>query len=107
MGNQFKVGDLAVIIGYDHLPSNQGRGCELIAKLVPGEVIDHPNDSAIEMQYCEGDEPRWLVRGDSIENNSDDPVDAGLDLILERYLMPLGGDLEPDQQKQREAEPCA
>ncbi|TRO24992.1 hypothetical protein EQ826_15420 [Ectopseudomonas mendocina] len=96
-----------MIVGHEHLPSNEGRSCELLAYLESGDKIEHPNCPAVRMQYCEGEEPRWLVRGDSVQNNSDDPIDAGLDIILERYLMPLRGDFEPEEQKAREVEPCA
>ncbi|NQD78611.1 hypothetical protein HP436_00255 [Pseudomonas sp. CrR14] len=107
MGNQFKPGDLALITGHDHLPSNAGRTCELIAFLLPGDVIENPNNPSSQMEYDADGEPRWLVRGDRITNDSDDPLHAGLDAILECHLMPLRGEFEPEQQKQREAEPCA
>ena len=99
MGNQFKPGDLAVIVGFRFNPENLGKACELIEFLEPGKLsiwVD-PTDGC---RLRSGtDEPCWIVVGETIANGSA--------LVAPRHLRPLRGEFEPEQQTQREAAPCA
>lgn len=104
MGNQFKPGDLAMIIGALNVVSNIGKTCELVEFLLPGEISDwrDPSDG---MRLRNGTgKAAWLVVGDGVRSSCGS---SGWVLAHPRHLMPLRGDFEPEQQKQREAEPCA
>ncbi|AZE53458.1 hypothetical protein C4K03_1287 [Pseudomonas synxantha] len=100
MSNQFKPGDLALVIGGDHLPLNTGRQCTLITLAVSGAVLNNPNNDARYVYV--GDYTCWLVAGPAIENDSPDLEDAGLDLIEERYLMLLRGDFATAPERAQE-----
>lgn len=104
MQNQFKPGDLALVIGSDHEPSNVGRACELIAFLSHGDVVPNPNHPETLAEYDDPGVQRWLVRGDQIQNDSDDPRDVGLDVLMPEHLMPLKGTETPQLEKQKEVE---
>lgn len=78
MGNQFNPGDLALIVG------TSGGWPETVGMCVQ---LTRP------VNLHSG--PGWHWRGCPARGTN------------ERYLMPLRGDFEPDQQEQREAEPCA
>lgn len=95
MGNQFKIGDLALTLvdrGEGLLAWPAMTAVELIAVYHPGEVVEqvHRKATAIETVWecsSKASELHYLYRA--------------------HELMPLRGDFEPEQQKQREAEPCA
>lgn len=107
MINKFKPGDIALIIGCDHPPSNIGRTCELVTFLTHGDVVPNPNNPSVKAEYLDEGVRRWLVRGDHIQNDSEDPIDIGLDVILPEHLMLLRGDFEPDKQKSNLEDVCA
>ncbi|MCP3791580.1 hypothetical protein F477_03627 [Pseudomonas sp. URIL14HWK12:I3] len=108
MSHQFKPGDLALIVKAHH-PENIGKVVELI-RFDDGELIDHLPYADT---YTENpDRLRcWLVLGEITVTRV---AGEGLGLrtnttaaFLERHLMPLRGDFAPEQQKAKEAEPCA
>ena len=97
MQHQFKAGDLALVIGSDHEPCNAGKVCELVIFLTHGDVVPNPNCPSTLAEYDDPGVQRWLVKGESIQNDSDDPRDKGLDVLLPEHLMPLKGDQSPVQ----------
>nr|WP_319527782.1 hypothetical protein [Pseudomonas laurentiana] len=106
MSHQFKSGDLALIAGSRTGASpNIGRAVELVIKLVPGQSFTTP--SGREAKNVSGYEA-WAVHADGATAVGEGGrVDVGgIFLIQERFLIPLRGDFEPEQQKAKEAEPC-
>ena len=104
MSHKFKPGDLALIVGASNVTSNIGQVCELVEHL-PNDSISNwvdPSDGC-RIQNTAG-VPAWLVTGDGLASWCGG---IGWVLALERHLMPLRGDFEPEQQKAKEAEPCA
>jgi hypothetical protein len=95
MNHQFKPGDLALIVGGNHPPFNTGRACTIVCLAKPGDKVNNPHNDARYLYL--GDDVMWLVEGPSIENDSPDPEDAGLDLIEDRFLIPLRGEFAPEQ----------
>ena len=92
MDNQFKAGDLALVIAGGHL----GETAELIRYVQPGEVVVSPT-SGKEYQFRpSAGVGGWLCIFSDF-----------LAIKHEKNLMPLRGDFEPEQQKTKEAEPCA
>ncbi len=85
MSHQFKPGDLAIVIGvrFPECEPNIGKVVTVESGVFQGEV--------------------W-VSGD-IVNRLGDRLD--MLMINPRHLMPLSGDFAPEQQKAKEAEPCA
>lgn len=107
MSHQFRPGDLALVAGSRTGTSpNIGRAVELMIKLAPGQVFDTPNGrkATNASGYV-----AWAVHAEGATAVGDSGrVDVGgIFLIQERFLMPLRGDFEPEQQKAKEAEPCA
>ena len=98
MGNELKVGDLAMI----KTGLNFGIVVTLVSFHASGRVFLKSgcySDVCEPVFRCEGDGLVARIGGTLM------PVKDGL--IAPRYLMPLRGDFEPEQQKDREAEPCA
>lgn len=92
MGNQFKVGDLAMTkISIPALPA--GSVVELV-EAVNKDGFVHAEDGQVFIAVQDG----WLCRHPLIDRSL---------AYAESSLMPLRGDFEPEQHKQREAEPCA
>lgn len=103
MNHQFKSGDLALIVGACSVPENVGKICELVEMLAPEQIsawID-PSDGC-RVQNGD-DEDGWLVIGDGILSANGEP---GHVLAMPRHLLPLSGDLAPEQQKTKEIEPA-
>lgn len=94
MHNQFKPGDLAIIVGCTQFPQILGRCVELVTRHQRGELF------FVYGAPFRPSEDAWLVSGDSV---SQPLVDGGtLDgmcMIAERHLAPLRGDFQPEQQK--------
>lgn len=96
--SQFKPGDLALIIGFSKSPINLGKSCELIAFLKPGDRIDFAVNGFGGVRH-HGDRAGWLVAGNALVASTGS---CGYTIVLEKNLMPLIGDFQPEQQKSRE-----
>lgn len=96
--SQFKPGDPAIIIGYTTSPTNLGKSCELVAFLSPGERIDFAVNGFGGVRHI-GDRAGWFVVGDALVSTSGS---HGYTIVLEKNLMPLRGDFQPEQQKSQE-----
>lgn len=91
MSHQFKPGDLALVIAGGFL----GRAVELIRFVLPGETVVSPTGKIYEFRPKAG-VGGWLCASD-----------AEMVIKHEKNLMPLHGEFTPEQQKTKEAEPCA
>jgi hypothetical protein len=107
MNHNFKPGDLAMIIGSNSGDSpNIWKSVLLLQRVGPGEVFTTPGGSHAK----NGGPAAWLCEGDDLFafSDLDGWIDAGgVALVLDKHLMPLAGDFQPEHQKAREAEPCA
>lgn len=107
MSHQFKPGDLALIIGSSQgVSPNIGMAVELVQKLETDGRFLMPDGRTISNRgpLC------WVIyaNGVAAQLSNGAIVDiGGFALCMEIYLMPLGGDFAPEQQKAKEAEPCA
>ena len=95
MSHNFKTGDLALIVS----GPNSGCSVELLSFHVDGQVLLGSG------MYSSVREPEWLVAGPGItarfgKSMARHQVKDGL--IPPRFLMPLRGDFQPEQQKSRE-----
>ncbi len=85
--SKFKAGDLA--LNLQDIPNciSAGVVVELMSRLAPGDLFVEDG------QTFQVNRPAWWVlhEGDHL-------------YIPERYLMPLRGDFQPEQQKSREVE---
>lgn len=108
MSNQFKAGDLALIVGCYMFKENLGQVCELKRHLREGESYLTPDGV---LATSPGD--CWLVEGEGVTGAYKCPINGditrtpGFALASPAHLMPLRGDFAPEQQKTKEAEPCA
>ncbi|EKT4542741.1 hypothetical protein QEM15_004978 [Pseudomonas putida] len=104
MRHQFKAGDVALIVGTLTAYETLGRTVELIEYLGDDRVIfleaggwvDNVEENRI-----------WLVRLTDGQYTDKRGVTTSEGPCREQFLMPLRGDFEPEQQKAKEAEPCA
>lgn len=103
MSHNFKPGDLALIIKSIKRPENIGKACELLAFMVPGDRVEFEFNGRRVITHI-GEKPAWLVAGDGVVGSNGD---VGFALVKPGNLMPLRGDFSPEQQKAKEAEPCA
>jgi hypothetical protein len=105
MTNNFKPGDSALIVGARNYPENIGKTCELVELLPPSAVsvwLDPEDGRPVANAsgfIC------WLVIGDGLISGIENT--QGACLAMPSHLMPLRGDFTPEQQKAKEAEPCA
>lgn len=104
MAQEFKAGDLALIVGAQKDIGNIGKSCELVELLKPNERSKTLMADGRSVHHDCG-EPAWLVFGASLTNP--DRFINGFAIRTERYLMKLKGDAQPEQQKSKESEPCA
>ena len=103
MSNQFKSGDLAIIVGANSLTQNIGKQCELREFVTSGDFYVAPNGDV----YRHDDVPCWTLVGDGLVAVVEgEVVDLGFGIHEPRHLMPLSDDLIPEQQKAREAQPA-
>ncbi|UOF22020.1 hypothetical protein [Pseudomonas syringae] len=104
MNNQFKPGDLALIVGAFSMVENIGKQCELIQLVQLDEIYTAPNG----LKYQHADVPVWIVRGEGLcrwfEDGTVEQSDWGLCAPV--HLMPLRDDFIPEQQKADEAQPA-
>ena len=102
MNNKFKPGDLAIITNARHATENIGRACELVAAIQPGQTYREP-DGRLCTANPEIGEQGWLVVGADVVGRRLTEFGVvptpGHALVLERWLMPLRGDFQPEQQK--------
>lgn len=103
MNHSFKPGDLALIVSSSHGTSpNIGMAVELVTKL---RTNDHFNLPDGRRAVNKGHEC-WMVEAAGLFATTlqQGRIDlGGISLVQERYLMPLRGDFEPEQQKAKEA----
>ncbi|HDS1692172.1 TPA: hypothetical protein QEM72_002676 [Pseudomonas putida] len=107
MSHQFKPGDLALIIGSSHgVSPNIGMAVELVQQLETDGRFVMPDGRLV---FNRG--PRcWVIHANGLAaqlSNGAIMDIGGFALCMEIYLMPLRGHFEPEQQKAKEAEPCA
>ena len=97
MSNQFKPGDLALIVSC-YEPSNIGKCVELVEMVAPGDCYQAgrflvENNSGV---------PVWHVIGDVTSDFGDGDVMSGHAQKASCRLMPLRGDFQPERQQSRE-----
>lgn len=107
MSHQFKPGDLALIIN-SAAPQNIGKTVRLVEFIAAhGEPFIHEG-----VRFSPRKEPTWIVEtldgsktlcGGYIQRTI--MVSSGP--CRQQWLMPLRGGFAPEQQKAKEAEPCA
>lgn len=99
MNNQFKAGDLAVIVGANSLTQNIGRLCELRQFIVSGDMYVAPNG----VTYQHDDVPCWVVAGEGLFWVADgEPVQGDFGVHEPRHLMPLRGDIATAPERAQE-----
>ena len=103
MNHNFKPGDLAMIVDSRARDANVGRVVSLVESMGFPAVyfwkgIEYRNTTGSQVWVIE-------VQGDPLETRGGGHAVRGP--ICEYKLMPLRGDFAPDQQKAKEAEPCA
>lgn len=100
MSNQFKAGDLALIVGANTMIKNIGKSCELVQLVERDGFYVAPNG----VLYQHAGDHCWLVTGDGLcrwfDDGSIEQSDWGL--CEQRHLRPLRGDFAPDLQKSSE-----
>lgn len=103
MSHQFKPGDLALVIASPRKNNpNVGRCVELLRLVMPGETVPMPCGRGLQNV---SDRSAWMCYALGLLLGELDA--GGIDLILPERLSPLRGDFAPEQQKAKEAEPCA
>lgn len=104
MTNNFKPGDLALIVGCRKDPVDIGKCVELVEFMEPGAISEWRAPShGKRVENCTGFRV-WLVASDALLSSSGC---HGYTLCQEKHLQPLRGNFAPEQQKAKEAEPCA
>lgn len=104
MSHQFKPGDLALIVGGES--PNLGLCVELIYKISNRELFLSPDGKLVGRYFGPGG---WVVWGQEVKANSLEigwVNVGGLAPVSDKNLIPLRGELAPEQQKTKEAEPC-
>lgn len=98
MNNQFKPGDLALIVGANYLIQNIGKVVELSAFVRDGDLYAGPDGQV----YRHSDADCWVVRGEGVQFRTDDEVCEGFGVCEPRHLMLMPGTKEPERQQSRE-----
>lgn len=107
MTNNFKPGDLALIVGSSKgVSPNIGMAVELVIKLGTNDGFSLPDGRRLINRgpAC------WVIEAPGLSTalHQGGWVDVGgMALAMEPHLIPLRGDFTPEQQKAKEAEPCA
>jgi len=99
MNNQFKPGDLALIVGARRYVENIGKTCQVIELLQPSEVSKWRDPADGRTVANMAGTQCWLVVGEGLVSGIEST--RGACLALPRHLMPLRGDSQPEQQKSR------
>ncbi|RMP73282.1 hypothetical protein ALQ20_02964 [Pseudomonas syringae pv. atrofaciens] len=103
MSNQFKPGDLALIVGAHMTPDNVGKACELVEFLAQ-EQISAWREPQHGMVIQNGDvHAPWVVIGAGLVSCFGL---SGWALVDQIHLMPLRDDSVKEQQKSKEAQPA-
>ena len=101
MSNQFKPGDLALIVGAHMTPDNVGKVCELVEFLAQ-EQISTWREPHHGMVIQNGDvHAAWVVIGAGLASCFGL---SGWALVDQIHLMPLRDDSVRENQKSKEAE---
>ncbi|KAA3536640.1 hypothetical protein FOM00_11935 [Pseudomonas sp. ST1] len=101
MSNQFKPGDLALIVGAHMTPDNVGKVCELVEFLAQ-EQISTWREPHHGMVIQNGDvHAAWVVIGAGLASCFGL---SGWALVDQTHLMPLRDDSVRENQKSKEAE---
>jgi hypothetical protein len=98
MNNQFKPGDLALIVGANTLVQNIGKVVELSTFVRDSDIYVGPDGNV----YRHSDADCWVVRGEGVQFWTEEGVYDGFGLCEPRHLSPLRGDFQPERQKSRE-----
>ena len=92
MSHNFKPDDLALVISGGYL----GETAELVRFVMPGDLIVSPTTGKVYEFRPAAGVGGWLCKFRCMHA-----------VKHEKNLMPLRGDFAPEQQKAKEAEPCA
>jgi hypothetical protein len=107
MSHNFKTGDLALIINSGD-PINIGRTVRLVEFIAAhGESFTHEG-----VHFGSREVDTWIVETlDGSKTLASGYIQRTIMVssgpCRQKWLMPLRGDFAPEQQKTREAEPCA
>jgi len=98
MNNQFKAGDLAMIVGANSLTQNIGKQCQLREFVLSGDCYVAPNG----VVYRHDDVPCWTLVGEGLVAVVEgEVVQLGFCIHEPRHLMPLRDDFAPTGQKSK------
>lgn len=101
MQNQFKPGDLALIVGAYRTSENIGKSCLLIEVLDPEKFSQWLRPyNGLPIRNTEI-RPGWIVEGDDLVSCFGE---NGWALVDPKHLMPLKGTETPQLEKQKEVE---
>ena len=98
MSNQFKEGDLALIVGAFSMTQNIGKVVELVQFVVSGETYVAPDG----VTYRHEGLACWVVVGDGVVCRSSCEIFNDFGLHIPEHLMPLRGDYAPECSKHEE-----
>lgn len=108
MQNQFKPGDLVVIVGSSTKGSpNIGRCAEIAFMVKADEEFTRPNGEKAIARLPEGVRCAWLVVADGLHvhrKNIGQWVMTGYSLQLDQQIIPLKSTETPQLEKQKEVE---
>lgn len=93
--SEFKAGDLALVINDDRYPQNIGLCVQLSEFVQPDGEYWTPDGRHVENGSGEA---VWVVVADGLTSSTG----SGYCQKVERNLMPLRGDFQPDQEMTRE-----
>lgn len=97
--SELKAGDLCLIVGCLKYPVDIGKTCELTEFVPPGQSYRRPDNGAIETNIA--DFGAWVVVGSGLHlyyRKSGRLVESGFTIINPKFLMPLGGYAEGQEE---------
>ena len=94
MQHQFKVGDLALIVGARKVTENIGKVCELVEFLEVDQISEWHTPGNDRPIHNLGPVSAWIVIGDDLVSFAGN---AGYVAVRESHLIPLKGDQSPTQ----------
>jgi hypothetical protein len=100
MQNQFKPGDLALIVGANELYENIGKQCQLVQCVTKGEYFTAPDGKV----YEHDDMDCWVVICPGILSwfEGGEIIKSFWGICEPRHLMPIKGTETPQLEKQKE-----